>query len=277
MNLRVTRRTLGLWILMTAWPALTLAAKTDVILLKNADHITGEVKGLSRGKLDYSTDDMGRPAVEWVKVARVTSPNSFEIEVGSGAKYFGKLAAGDRAGTLVVPRATTDTLAIPSVVRISRLDAGFLQRVRAYLDLGFTYAKANQATTFNTSGEGAYRGEKVGSKLSFDSYAQGQETVPTTTRNSAALQGPTTAPALVDDGCADDGAERRAQPRAATHRRRDAGAGLIQSNSMELGLAGGLAVARERFSPAAVIGEREQHQLRSRAGRAVGRLSIRQP
>ena len=36
-----------------------LAAKTDVVTLKNGDRITGEVKRLDRGRLRYSTDDMG--------------------------------------------------------------------------------------------------------------------------------------------------------------------------------------------------------------------------
>ena len=40
---------------------------------------------LSRGKLDYSTDDAGRLSIEWTKVAKVTSPNSFHIERGRQA------------------------------------------------------------------------------------------------------------------------------------------------------------------------------------------------
>ena len=38
----------------TAW-----AAKTDIVLLKNGDRVTGEVKSLERGKLTLSTDSMG--------------------------------------------------------------------------------------------------------------------------------------------------------------------------------------------------------------------------
>ena len=35
------------------------AQKTDVVTLENGDEITGEIKQLDRGKLEYGTDDMG--------------------------------------------------------------------------------------------------------------------------------------------------------------------------------------------------------------------------
>ena len=165
-------------------PATAVGAKTDAAILQNGDHITGEVKGLARGKLDYSTDDAGRLSIEWEKLARLTSPHSFHLELDSGERYLGSLGVPDRDGRVVVQGARIDTLALPRIVEITPLNAAFLQRLIAYFDLGFTLAKANQATTFSLSGAADYRGESVGSQTKFDSYAQGQESVPTTTRNS---------------------------------------------------------------------------------------------
>ena len=75
------------------------------------------------------------------------------------------------------------------MVEISPISAGFLLRLKSYLDMGFSLAKANQATTFSLSGDADYRGPQFGSQLKFDSYAQGQESVPTTTRNSLRSDG----------------------------------------------------------------------------------------
>ena len=160
------------------------ADKTDVVVLRNGDRITGEVKGLARGKLDFSTDDAGRLSIEWVKIARITSPHPFNAEDSQGSQYYGRLGDPGRDGAVLFTDVRTDTVAIAQIIGITPLNAAFAQRVTSYLDLGFTVARANLATTFNVDGGMDYRGPEVGAAFSFDSYAQGQETVPTTTRNT---------------------------------------------------------------------------------------------
>ena len=252
MTLRPTRKTLAALLLAAsaaACPGAALAAKTDVITLHNGDRITGEVKWLTRGKLDYSTDDAGRLSIEWVKVSRLASPHSFEVETASGLKYFGRLVAADKDGIVVISGAGLDTLPIPDVVAISALDAGFMKRLRAYLDLGLTFAKANQATTFSSDGEAAYRGDKIGSTFAFSSYAQGQESAPTTTRNTVGLRLIRFLPKRwsgIALGQTEQNDELSLELRLT-------GAALLgrvlaRSNSSELSVGAGLAVTRERFS-----------------------------
>jgi hypothetical protein len=171
--------------LSVLWPGTVLAAKTDVLVLRNGDRITGEVKGLSYGKLDYSTDDAGRLSIEWDKVARLISSNQFQLEDFAGLRYLGRLGVPGWDGVVVVIAGGVDTLQIGNVVAISPISTSFLQRVKSYLDVGFTLAKANQATTLSLSGAVEYRNETIGSQFKFDSYAQGQESIPTTSRNSA--------------------------------------------------------------------------------------------
>lgn len=239
-----------LGMIATAIPSTALAAKTDLLTLGNGDRITGEIKWLTRGKLQYSTDDAGTISIEWVKVARLTSPSSFEVETTTGDKHVGRLAAIDRDGVLLVAGDLVDTLSIPEVVAINALDARFLNRVRAYLDLGLTFAKANEATTFSTEGEAAYRGDKVGGTFGFNSYAQGQESAPTTSRNSVLLRGIRFLPkrwSLLAFGQAEQNDELNLDVRLT-------GAGgvgrvLKRSNTSELGTGVGLAVTRERFAP----------------------------
>src|SRR4051812_8238575 len=67
------------------------AAKTDVIILRNGDHLTGELKELARGKLTFETDDAGTVAIEWDKVKSVTATATFEVDDLDGGQYFGAL------------------------------------------------------------------------------------------------------------------------------------------------------------------------------------------
>jgi len=229
-----------------------LAAKTDVVILRNGDHITGEVKGLARGKLDFSTDDAGRLSIEWEKVARLTSVHPFDAEDGRGVRHFGRLNPPGRDGVLVFASGTTDTLSIPSVIEITPLNAAFVERLSAYLDLGFTIAKANQATTFSSSGMASYRGPRIGSQFTFDSYAQGQESVPTTTRNTLRqsvswfLPSRWSTVALVQFEQNEElDLDHRVTLGGAVERM------LQQTNQMDLALGAGLVGTQEQFSSAA--------------------------
>jgi hypothetical protein len=235
-------------VLVSTWAHEARAAKTDVLVLRNGDRITGEIKSLDRGKLSYGTDDAGTLSIEWVKVARLSSPHPFEVEMAWGQRYIGRITAIDSA-RIAVFGASADTISIPDVVRINSLNAEFLQRVKAFLDVGFTYAKANAARTLTTSGEAAYRGPKFGSQFSFDSYVQGQTGVENTARSSVALSVTRFLPNRWS-GILVAQAEQNDELDLA---RRFTGAGLmsrmfVQSNSTELAAAAGLAVTEERFS-----------------------------
>jgi hypothetical protein len=147
------------------------AAKTDVVVLDNEDHLTGEIKGMSRGKVDFKTDDAGRISIEWTKVAQVTSIHAFEIELASSKKYYGSLRSpADKQ--LWVGTNAADVFPMAEVVSITPMDEWFWARVRAYLDLGFTLAKSNKALTLSSDGEFAYRGEHFGGAFDFNTYLQ---------------------------------------------------------------------------------------------------------
>jgi hypothetical protein len=224
------------------------AQKTDVLTLPNGDRITGEIKGVSAGKLTYSTDDAGTLSVEWVKVARLTSTHFFEVELTTGRKYFGRLPPSPTDGALIVAAGRADTVRVVDVVAVTPIDAGFFQRVKAYLDVGFSFAKANQATTLNTSGEVDYRGQRFGSTLAFSTYLQGQESTEATSRWSTSLQGRRLLPDRWQIGIVGE-AEHNEELDLALRLVGGAGVGRVlrQTNSDHLETSAGLALAKERF------------------------------
>ena len=81
----VYRVLLAAALLMAALPA-SAREKTDVVILSNGDHLTGEIKGMSRGKLDLLTDDAGRLSIEWDKIRTVSSTHQYEVELRTGVR-----------------------------------------------------------------------------------------------------------------------------------------------------------------------------------------------
>ena len=82
-------RVLG-WIalVLAPWPVWA-AVKTDVVVLRNGNTLTGEVEEVDRGRLTFKTDDMGTLAIEWDKVTSVKAAATFEVNDLSGGQYVG--------------------------------------------------------------------------------------------------------------------------------------------------------------------------------------------
>ncbi|MEE8191392.1 MAG: DUF481 domain-containing protein [Gemmatimonadales bacterium] len=173
--------------LLVLWAAPAFAQKTDVVILRNGNEITGEIKKLDKGKLEYSTDDMGRINIEWDKILHLTSNHYFEVEQQSGAKHFGQLRRTDEPGELVVVLTRPVTLPMSSVVRITPVEATFWQRLSGHVDLGFNFTKANSLLEFTTGFEVKYRGRKWYSRLAGNSYVQSQDSTDGTSRNDLSL------------------------------------------------------------------------------------------
>ena len=72
------------------------APKTDILVFQNGDRLTGEVKGLERGKLSFKTDATGTIQVEWDKVASLQSGQYLQVELTSGLRYAGRAPQHDR-------------------------------------------------------------------------------------------------------------------------------------------------------------------------------------
>ena len=163
------------------------AQKTDVVTLLNGDNITGEIKRLERGRLQYSTDDMGTLSIEWNKIEALTSVAHFEVELRSGLRYFGAFGEGAPNRTIIVTLAESDTVPMVSIIRITPIESTFWEGLSGFVDLGFSYAKANKEVAASGGGRVQFRGRKWGGTLEGSSYFQSQNEIEPTTRNDIAF------------------------------------------------------------------------------------------
>ncbi|UCG85886.1 MAG: DUF481 domain-containing protein [Gemmatimonadota bacterium] len=165
------------------------AQKTDVIILVNGDHVTGEIKKLEQGRLEYSTDDMGTLWVKWDKIVRITSRHFFQVETSSGDRYYGTIEEPTDSGTMVVQLIERYTLPLISVVNINPIRQTIWSGLDGYVDLGLDFKRARKFFNLETAAEVRYRGRKWGFRLKGTTYFQSQEDVPDNVeRHSAWLQ-----------------------------------------------------------------------------------------
>ena len=158
--------------------AVAKAQKTDSVWIKNGDRITGEVKSLSRALLKYSTDDLGTIYIEWDKVVRISSKATFEVQVNTGQKYYGSLGKASN-GWLAIG---LDTLSLFHIVAITPIRQGLIDRVDGYLDLGFSFQKANKTLQLTSGAKVLYRGPRSETSIEVSTFREDREDAPQTTR-----------------------------------------------------------------------------------------------
>jgi hypothetical protein len=149
--------------------AAAAADKTDILILRNGDHITGEIVKLEYGKLQFKTDDMGTLSVEWPAVAKLTSKYTFDVELITGQRYLGTISASDDSGQLVVMQpdgpVALDSL---SVSRIAEVEETFLKRVNGSLSFGYNFTKSSDIKVVTTHFDASYRAPTVAMNLGID-------------------------------------------------------------------------------------------------------------
>jgi len=121
------------------------AAKVDVIVLKNGSRIVGEIKQMTKSRLELGTDDIGTLQIEWDNITEITAPEYFEVEHMNGGLYFGALKPGATADTLeIVADWGNDQLPLREIVRVQLVKSGFWDKFNGSLDAGAGYTSATE-------------------------------------------------------------------------------------------------------------------------------------
>ncbi len=181
-------------LVLLAFPAFS-RDKTDVVVMKNGDRFTCEVKRIEGGVLEADFDYVdGTVSIDWLKVARLESKALFLVQLQDGSFY---------SGTVIIPEALNGipvkieikqnenqeslTIDKTEVVRMTQTSERFLQRFSGSLTVGALYSKGNSATQYNVGSELDYQQVRWGSKLVYNSNLSSSTGAATATRNQIDL------------------------------------------------------------------------------------------
>ena len=130
------------------------APKVDVVVLRNGSRIVGEIRSMTKSRLELKTDDMGTLQIEWDNISELTAPEFFEVEQMNGGLYFGALRPGPASDTLeIVADWGNDQLPLSQVVRIQLVKAGFWDKFKGSLDAGAGYTSATELLQLDLDAE----------------------------------------------------------------------------------------------------------------------------
>ena len=166
-----------------------LAAKTDIIILNNGDHVTGEIKGLSAGQLELSTEYMDTVYIDWVNIRDIISSQGQQIEMSDGRRLTGTLdkpqSADPDAAKLIIINTEEGQLEESSdnLVRMYPVGGEFWDRMDLNFSLGFNFDKNSSVGKYNFGIDSTYRDPRFISFARWSSEVTTQEVVDSTSRH----------------------------------------------------------------------------------------------
>jgi putative salt-induced outer membrane protein YdiY len=170
----------ALLLLMTLSTACFARPKKDVLQFANGDRVTCEIVKLEKGylyvKLEYAD---GTVAMDWSKITRVESPQTFVVVDKTGERYTGSLnglAGAPPSGESeekVTASAMSEAVTDKEVVQIHRVDNAFWQNLHGGLDAGLNFAKQQNRTQYNFQTNATFERTKWLASANYESSFSG--------------------------------------------------------------------------------------------------------
>ena len=179
-------------------PAVPLGArdKTDVVIMKNGDRLTGEIKSLDSGVLYVNLDYiLGTSSVQWSKVARIESKQLFIVKTQDGRVYTGTLntvETGPARPLQIKVEASPEqanSLSRSEVVNIGETSQKVWQRFNGSVDTGVIFSRANLNTQYSLSTNVEYVQQRWNASSSISSTLSNSSGAPTASRNDLSFNG----------------------------------------------------------------------------------------
>lgn len=168
---------------------------TDIVVMKNGDHLTGEIKGLDSGVLYVNMKYiLGTSSLQWSKVDHVESKQLFVVKTEDGSVYSGTLATvepGGRPVRIEVLEAPEHKVVLERsrVIQMYETSDKFWQRFNGEIDSGIIYSKGNQSTQYSLNADVEYPRKRWATSAAYSSSLSASSGTSPSNRNQVTAAG----------------------------------------------------------------------------------------
>ena len=136
------------------------AAKTDIVILNNGDRITGDIKKLEAGLLEFFTDTMGMVYIEWRFITEVLSDKQHTVETTDGNRWLGRLQKPAEGEGIELQTGRGSIQIRPEdMVQAWPVEATFWDKLDLDISAGLDYANSTEISNFNFALDASYMTE----------------------------------------------------------------------------------------------------------------------
>jgi hypothetical protein len=155
--------------------------KDDVVVMKNGDHFTGEIKGLQQGELIFKSSYMKDTVrLDWRDVEHVESKDNFIVELRNGKRLTGIIertatSQASAKNVEIVSGKRTIRVGSSDVTMIQQQEKSFWNQLTGSVNYGFSFTSASSAVSSSLGSDVTYRTSKnivqLASTSQFDSQS----------------------------------------------------------------------------------------------------------
>ena len=170
--------------------------KSDVLVMRNGDRITCEIKSLSSDtlyiKVGYILSTL---SLDWSQVDHVESRQLFMVTTQGGTVYTGLISIPETESGRPVKLEVSESPEVKvdlnkhEVINVQQTSLNFWERFNGKIGVGSTYSKGNQARQYNLNSEVEYPRERWAAEATYNSNLTANSGSSTATRNEIELTG----------------------------------------------------------------------------------------
>lgn len=163
---RQVRRAIGLLLVVCCYAApLAAKRKDDVVIMKNGDRFTGEIKGLTQGELSFKASYMSSSVrLNWKDVERLESKDPFIVSLTDGRRISGFIDTTTyREGDGVVRISSGGVASViphSDVVGLEQQEKRFFSQLYGSFDTGFSFSSGHSTADSSTALDLGYRTQR---------------------------------------------------------------------------------------------------------------------
>jgi hypothetical protein len=166
---------------------------SDVVVMKNGDKFTGEIRKLENGVLYFKADYMvDAVQLDWARVERLDSKDHFSVFFSSGRHVTGTIKAdpgNQNTKDDFVVQSGAETRAMKSeVVRMAPVEDSFWAQLTGSVDYGFSFTGGSDTTQSSLSGSVDYRTGEWATRLNGSSVLNRESGARKSGRNTLDFQ-----------------------------------------------------------------------------------------
>ncbi len=163
-------------------------SKDDVVIMKNGDRMTGEIKQLDHGLLDFKSRYMNASVqLDWNEVASLQTKDPFITTLTSGLRVTGPIerSPGKQNGEekFILGSASEAMVVHPTqVIEIRQAEESLWKQIKGSADFGLSYSSGTNPTNITFAADAVYERDKNLVGVSTSSQFNGQNNAPNSFR-----------------------------------------------------------------------------------------------